>query len=148
MRNFRNLLLLTLVVGVFIGAGSLWPQLPGIWAGTGKGNCHPPGYTIYPWQKWKGEIPNSGDVFFGEWCDKAGEHGDFKGEVYYLIPLQAVSIGKWSWDNPDVPSQAVGDFRMEFFLIEKNVCEGVWTSIYPSTSAQGTMKGKRSSRGG
>lgn len=133
------------VLVLALGATSAFAQLAGIWEGTGTGNAYPhPGVVIYPWQNWKGEIPNSQDVFTGEWYDANGNHGIFKGEVEFSpIPEIAYAKGAWYWYDPLGPStQPVygGDFEMTFYYLDGR-CNGIWNTIWPSTSAQGTMKG-------
>lgn len=140
MRTFRNLLLIMIPVLLCLAASPISP-LTGVWAGEGKGNAHPPGTTIYPWQYWQGEIPNSGDVFKGEWKDEKGNHGSFKGEVAWISFTTAIAKGYWTWEKPSSITKA-GKFVMYFSPYSKE-CKGTWTCIYPSSSVQGHMWGKK-----
>ena len=141
MRSVRILLLVLIPVLVCLAAAPISP-LTGTWAGEGKGNAHPPGTTIYPWQHWKGEIPNSGDVISGVWKDEKGNGGKFKGEIDWISFTCAVAKGIWTWDDPSAISVKAGDFKMYLYPYQKE-CKGEWTCIYPSTSAQGVMWGKK-----
>lgn len=130
-----------------IGATSAFAQLSGTWKGTGTGFCYPRNsVVIYPWHEWKGEIPNSQDVFEGEWWDHLGNHGTFKGEVEFSpIPEIATAKGSWYWYDPLGPASRPkygGDFEMTFWFLEGK-CEGTWTTIWPSPGAIGTMEGER-----
>ncbi len=147
MHNSKKLILAVLAVILLLGATPAFAQLAGTWEGTGTGCCSPhPGTVIYPWQTWKGEIPNSQDVFIGEWWDADDNHGTFKGEVEFsVIPELAYAEGEWTWYDPTGPSNEPvygGDFEMTFYILEKR-CEGIWTSIWPSPSEQGTMRGRK-----
>jgi hypothetical protein len=119
------------------------PVISGTWAGEGKGNCHPPGTTLYPWQYWKGEVTNDMKTFYGKWKDEKGHYGKFKGEIKWISITTAVATGIWTWDNnPGGITKYDGKFKMEFQVYGKE-CKGTWDSIYPSTSAQGVMWGKK-----
>ncbi|NLI98708.1 hypothetical protein GX441_08640 [bacterium] len=127
-------------------AADLW----GTWAGSGKGNCYPhPGVVIYPWQNWKGEVYKTEDqdapIFEGEWYDELGNYGTFKGNIYFPpIEEEAIAEGEWTWYDPDGTSAEPvvgGKFKMTFMFIE-DYCKGSWKTIWPSTSAVGTMEGK------
>jgi hypothetical protein len=147
MNNTKKLLIAALAVIFLAGATPTAAQIAGTWEGTGRGSCYPhPGTVIYPWQKWGGEIPNSQDVFFGEWKDTLDNRGIFKGEVEFSpIPEVAYARGAWYWYDPTSPSaQPVygGDFEMTFHILEER-CEGIWTSIWPSPSEHGTMRGRK-----
>ena len=141
MRTVRILLLIMIPVLVCLAAGPITP-VTGIWVGEGKGNVHPPGTTIYPWQHWKGEVPNSGDTFSGAWKDEDGNCGKFKGKIDWISLTVAVAKGYWTWDHPDVVTPIAGKFKMFFHPYELK-CKGEWDSIYPSTSAVGIMWGKK-----
>ena len=143
MSNSKKLLI-TLAVILLIGATPLAAQIAGTWEGTGKGAAYPPCHLpIYPWQKWVGEIPNSQDVFTGEWWDSDGNNGIFKGEIEWTSITVALCKGKWYWFDPTGPDlQPIygGDFEMKFYVYEKE-CAGTWTSIWPSE--HGTMRGRK-----
>ena len=139
--------MIALVAIMVIGAVPLSAQVAGNWAGTGTGNCYPRNNTvIYPWHKWEGQIPNSQDVFSGTWSDALGNNGIFKGKVEFTpIPELARAKGSWYWFDPLSPSNVPvygGDFEMDFWFT-MNKCNGTWTTIWPSSSAVGTMKGER-----
>ena len=68
------------------------PLISGTWAGKGEGNCHPPGTTLYPWQHWKGTIPNDCKTFAGEWKDEKGHYGKFKGEIKWISITTIIEI--------------------------------------------------------
>jgi hypothetical protein len=127
---------------------SLSAGLYGVWEGKGSGNCYPhPGVVIYPWQQWKGSVYDSPDgdaiLFTGEWYDANGNTGIFKGKVEYSpIPELAIANGAWYWYDPTGISDPVygGDFKMNFRYLDGK-CEGNWKTIWPSTSAVGSMKG-------
>jgi hypothetical protein len=144
MSTPKKLLLTGLAVILLLGATPLAAQLAGTWAGTGEGCCCPrPGVVIYPWQEWKGEIPNSQDVFYGEWCDADGNHGRFEGKPIPSIPEIAVFRGFWTWETPQGIFRG-GEFKMIFyFMSSEPYCEGTWTSIWPSPCPPGTMKGEK-----
>jgi hypothetical protein len=139
-------LLITLVLVLALGATPAFAQIAGTWEGTGRGSCSPhPGVLIYPWQTWKGEIPSTEDVFSGEWWDSDGNHGIFKGEIDWVSITVAICKGRWYWYDPTGPSAEPiygGDFEMKFYVFEE-YCEGIWTSIWPSPSEQGTMRGRK-----
>lgn len=146
MKKTKTLIIM-LVLLLAVAATPAFAQLSGTWKGTGRGNAYPRNSTvIYPWQNWKGEIPNSQDAFTGEWYDELGNTGTFKGEVELsAIPELARAKGSWYWYDPlgasNVPVYG-GDFEMDFWFT-MGTCEGTWTTIWPSTSAQGTMTGER-----
>jgi hypothetical protein len=147
MRNLKKILPALVAACVLLGATPALAQVAGVWQGEGSGNAYPhPGTVIYPWQNWKGEIPNTQDEFTGVWYDGLGNHGIFKGEVEFSpIPEIALAKGAWYWYDPLGPSsQPVygGKFEMTFYFLA-DYCKGTWTTIWPSTSAQGTMKGER-----
>jgi hypothetical protein len=145
MSNSKKLILAVLAVILLLGATPAFAQLAGTWEGIGRGEayppCHPP---IHPWQEWKGEIPNSQDVFTGEWCDSDCNHGTFKGEIAPLsTPEKVYCEGEWTWYDPTGSSHQPivgGKFKMTFYILEGR-CEGTWTSIWPSPGEQGTMRG-------
>jgi hypothetical protein len=148
MRNSKKLIITALAVILLLGATPLAAQLAGTWAGTGRGSCCPhPGVTIYPWQEWKGEIPNSEDVFTGEWWDSNGNQGIFKGEIDWPSITVAVAKGSWYWYDPTGPAKPVygGDFEMKFYPMASipPYCNGTWTSIWPSPGLPGTMRGRK-----
>ncbi|NLI98699.1 hypothetical protein GX441_08595 [bacterium] len=141
----RKILIAAIAVALILAASPAMAQLAGVWEGTGKGNCYPRNSTvIYPWQQWKGEIPATQTTFSGTWNDSLGNHGTFKGKIEFSpIPELAKAKGSWYWFDPLGPStQPVygGDFVMDFWFT-MNRCNGNWTTIWPSTSAEGTMKG-------
>ena len=144
MRNHKKLFVVAAALLLFCVVTPAFAQLAGTWAGEGKGNCYPYNNTvIYPWQNWKGEIPNSEDVFTGEWYDSNGEHGTFKSEITWISLTTAVAKGAWYWYDPLGPSAKPvygGDFTMTFYVYAKD-CEGVWTTHWPSSSVVGSMKG-------
>ncbi|TET23355.1 MAG: hypothetical protein E3J71_03055 [Candidatus Stahlbacteria bacterium] len=147
MSNSKKILIAALAVIFLAGATPIAAQIAGTWEGTGRGCCYPRLSTvIYPWQEWKGEIPNSQDVFTGEWWDADGNHGTFKGAVEFsVIPELAYAEGEWTWYDPTGPSHEPlygGDFEMTFYILEGR-CEGTWTSIWPSPSDHGTMRGRK-----
>ena len=147
MHNSKKLLLAVLAVILLLGATPAFAQLAGTWEGIGRGEayppCHPP---INPWQTWKGEIPLTQDVFTGEWWDADCNHGTFKGVVEFSpIPELAYAEGEWTWYDPTGPSNEPvygGDFEMTFYILEE-ICEGTWTSIWPSPGLPGTMRGRK-----
>jgi len=141
MRYVKILLLILIPVAFCIAASPINP-LVGTWAGEGRGDAHPPGTTIYPWQYWKGEIPNDGRTFRGEWRDEKRNHGEFKGEIVWISLTTATAKGEWTWDNPHGVSVVAGKFKMTFYVYDKK-CKGEWTSIYPSSSAVGAMWGRK-----
>lgn len=137
---------LTLVLIAALGATSAFAQLAGTWAGTGEGCCYPRNnLLIYPWQNWKGEIPNSLNAFEGEWCDADGNYGIFKGTPVPSIPEIAVFRGEWFWYDPLGTDEPVygGDFEMIFYFMEKLYCEGTWDTKWPSPCPRGTMEGEK-----
>lgn len=140
----RKRILVVLAIILFGVASPAFAQLAGTWVGEGTGNCYPrPGTVIYPWQEWKGEIPNSMDVFFGEWYDSDGNHGSFEGKPVPSIPEVAVFEGFWTWETPQGVFRG-GDFKMTFyFMSSRPYCEGTWTSIWPSPGLPGRMKGEK-----
>ena len=144
MHNSKKLILAALAVVLLLGAAPLAAQIAGTWEGTGRGSCYPhPSTVIYPWQTWVGEIPNSEDVFSGEWRDSEGNHGIFKGEIEWTSVIVAICNGSWYWFDPTGPSHEPvygGDFEMKFYVLEE-ICEGTWTSIWPSPGMPGTMRG-------
>jgi len=147
MHKTKKTILTALAVILLLAATPGFAQLAGTWAGTGRGDCYPrPGVVIYPWQEWKGFIPNSEDVFSGEWWDADGNHGTFKGTpVPSPIPEERRFEGKWTWYDPlsPTPDPVVGGkFKMTFYFLD-GWCEGNWTSIWPSTSTACTMKGEK-----
>jgi hypothetical protein len=147
MRSRRAILIIAGIM--LVAAAPALAQVAGVWAGEGKGNCFPhPGTEIHPWQNWKGVIPNSMDIFKGKWHDADGNYGIFKGKPVPSIPEIAVFRGSWYWYDPlgssDKPVYG-GDFEMIFHFMdsERYWCEGTWMTIWPSISAQGTMKGRK-----
>jgi len=144
MSNFKKLLLTALAVTLLLGATPLAAQIAGTWEGTGRGCCYPRLSTvIYPWQEWKGEIPNSEDAFSGEWWDADDNHGTFESEIVWVSVTLAIARGSWYWFDPTGPSHEPvygGDFEMKFYVYERE-CTGTWTTIWPSPSELGTMRG-------
>jgi hypothetical protein len=143
MSNSKKLLLTALAVVLLLGAAPLAAQIAGTWEGTGRGSCYPyPSTVIYPWQEWKGEIPNSEDAFSGEWWDANDNHGTFEGEILWISTDVAICNGEWTWYDPTGSDDPVygGDFEMKFYVYERE-CTGTWTTIWPSPSEQGTMRG-------
>lgn len=143
----RKVLPIVLAVVLLLAATPAFAQLAGTWAGEGTGSCCPrPGTVIYPWQTWKGFIPDEENVFTGEWYDADGNRGIFKGEIEFSpIPEIAYARGAWYWYDPLGPANRPiygGDFKMTFYFLEDE-CKGEWTTIWPSPSARGTMKGKK-----
>lgn len=150
MKLSRNLCFVLIGAALFMGPASLQtdadiiPVLSGTWAGEGKGSCHPPGDTIYPWQLWKGEVTNDGKAFYGKWMDEEGHYGKFKGEIEYISFTTAICKGVWTWDNNPggISLKPDGKFEMTFAIFHKE-CKGKWTSKYLSTSKYGYMWGKK-----
>ena len=141
MSNPKKILLTGLVVILLLGATPLSAQLAGTWEGIGTGEAHPPCHLpIYPWQDWIGEIPNSEDVFSGEWKDSLENRGTFEGEITISSVTQAYCEGYWTWDDPSAPSIIAGEFEMIFYIYEER-CEGTWTCIWPSPGLPGTIRG-------
>jgi len=144
MHNSKKLILAVLAVILLLGATPAFAQLAGTWEGIGRGEAYPPCHLpIYPWQKWIGEIPLTQDVFTGEWWDADCNHGIFKGEIEWTSITVAISKGKWYWYDPtgtDPQPVYGGDFEMKFYVYEEE-CAGIWTSIWPSPSDPGTMRG-------
>lgn len=143
-RTLIALAAITLVASTPLAA-DLW----GTWAGTGEGNCYPyPEVVIYPWQTWEGKVYTSPDqdapIFEGEWYDEIGNHGTFKGNIYYPpVEEEAIAEGEWTWYDPDGVSTKPtigGKFKMTFYFLE-DYCAGSWETIWPSTSAVGSMEG-------
>ena len=134
------LLLLVAVPLICLAAGPIY-SIAGNWEGEGKGNAHPPGTTIYPWQHWAGKVTNDCQTFYGEWKDEKGNHGKFKGKID-PAGLPYVAKGYWTWDHPSAVSIKAGDFKM-YFDVWGMKCKGEWTCIYPSTSTPGIMWGKK-----
>jgi hypothetical protein len=137
---------IALVLLMAVAATPAFGQLAGVWQGTGQGNAYPRNSTvIYPWQNWKGEIPNSQDVFSGTWYDALGNHGTFKGKIKFSpIPELAVAKGSWYWFDPLGPANVPvygGDFNMDFWFT-MGTCNGTWTTIWPSTGPVGSMTGE------
>jgi len=143
MHKTKKTILTALAVILLLAATPAFAQLAGTWAGVGAGSAHPPGTVIYPWQEWKGFIPDSEDAFYGEWCDADGNHGKFKGKlVPSPIPEERHFKGYWTWDDPSSVSKKAGDFHMVFYFLE-DYCKGTWTSIWPSPGFPGIMKGEK-----
>lgn len=146
MKNSKALLVALLLV-LALGATTASAQIAGTWKGTGTGDAYPySSVVIHPWQSWKGEIPNSQDVFTGDWYDADGNHGTFRGTPVPSIPEVVVFKGSWYWFDPASPSSRPrygGDFEMTFHFMEGYYCEGIWTTIWPSSSDQGTMRGRK-----
>jgi hypothetical protein len=142
MKNSKALLI-SLVLVLALGATPAFAQIAGNWQGTGTGCCYPhSGTVIYPWQHWIGEIPNSEDVFSGEWKDSLDNHGTFESEIFWVSTTLAIARGSWTWYDPAGPSHEPvygGDFQMKFYVCERT-CTGTWTSIWPSPEP-GTMRG-------
>ncbi|MBN2379652.1 hypothetical protein JXM67_07620 [candidate division WOR-3 bacterium] len=142
----RKTILAVVALTILIAATPVSAQLFGTWAGIGYGNCHPPGTTIYPWQTWEGKVyvPETGDipVFEGKWKDADGNLGKFKGKmVPSPIPEERHFKGYWTWETMAGIAKG-GEFHMVFYFLEGE-CTGTWTSIWPSSSIVGTMKGKK-----
>ncbi len=145
MHKTKKIIVAILAVVILLAATPAFGQIAGTWAGVGKGSCCPyPGTVIYPWQEWKGFIPDSEDVFYGKWCDVDGNHGEFKGKlVPSPIPEERRFQGEWTWYDPaSIVPVVGGKFEMTFYIYSKE-CKGVWKTHWPSTSAVGTMKGKK-----
>ncbi len=147
--NLRKALFALAAISL-LAASPLAADLWGTWAGTGNGNCYPPpGSVIYPWQQWKGDVytidSQDAPIFEGVWSDKLGNHGTFKGNIYFPpIEEQAIAEGEWTWYDPLGPSAEPivgGKFKMTFSFLE-DYCKGTWTTIWISSSAKGTMEGK------
>jgi len=143
MSTPKKILLTALAVILLLGATPLAAQIAGVWEGTGKGAAYPPCHLpIYPWQKWIGEIPNSEDVFFGEWKDTLDNHGRFEGKpAPYSTPDAKVFKGYWTWETPEGIFKG-GEFTMTFYFLEGE-CKGTWTSIWPSPGLPGKMWGRK-----
>ena len=150
MSNSKKLLIAALAVIFLAGATPLTAQLAGTWAGEGEGWCpfpvpYPSEY-MKPWQNWKGFIPNSEDVFTGEWWDGDNKRGNFKGEIIFISPEDAYCKGEWTWlDERFYPPREyyMGPFSMKFKLVEKLYCYGEWQGHLPSGIYSGTMEGKK-----
>jgi hypothetical protein len=151
MRNLKKTILGAAVLVLFTAAVPVSADLVGVWAGTGTGNCHPPGTVIYPWSVWEGKVYVSEvqniTIFEGSWEDELGNHGTFRGRVLPLSPApdEKICIGRWTWYDPEgVSAEPVvgGQFRMVFHP-EEAVCEGTWKSKWPSSSEVGTMEGQQ-----
>jgi hypothetical protein len=132
MPNLKRVILTALAVILVVGATPAAAQLVGTWAGEGTGCCSPnPWIVIYPWQNWKGEIPEDEDVFKGEWWDADGNHGSFFGKpAPFSTPESKIYQGYWTWE----PSSGIykgGEFTMTFYFLEGE-CKGTWNSIWPS----------------
>ncbi len=148
MKSSKALMVL-LVVVVAIAATPLGAQfLAGTWKGTGDGACIPPFPTpvpdsMFPWQNWVGEIPDSETVMTGTWHDVSGYTGNFSGDIILAGPLYAICNGMWLVLNPFVtpPSQTVGgSFTMRLYY-GTQTCEGEWYSVGGTYS--GTMEGEK-----
>lgn len=145
----RKLLLTALTVTVLLAAVPLSAQLAGTWAGEGEGWCpfpvpYPSEY-MKPWQNWKGFIPNTEDIFSGEWYDGDGNQGIFKGEIIFVTPEDAYCEGEWYWiDYRFDPPQyhLMGPFSMKFKL-EEAICYGEWQAHLPEGIFTGSMKGEK-----
>jgi hypothetical protein len=140
MKLTTKLLLTLCGVALLAGAVPLFsdadviPVISGTWAGEGAGWCNPPKTTLYAWQEWKGIVTKDMKTFYGEWGDKLGHHGKFKGEIKWISLTTAVATGIWTWDNnPGGVVKYDGKFQMTFQIFGKE-CKGTWDSIYPSTS--------------
>lgn len=133
MPNFKKITLTALAVIFVAGAAPAFAQVAGTWAGEGEGSCSPPsGIVIYPWQNWKGEIPDSEKKFTGEWWDEDGNQGSFFGELApYATPETVIFQGIWTLDDPSGFSCIGGKFTMNFYFNEDE-CEGTWNSGWPS----------------
>jgi hypothetical protein len=139
----RRIILATTALVLLVAATPIAAQLAGTWVGTGTGNAYPSsGVVIYPWQEWKGEIPDAEDVFVGEWQDSLGNHGTFKGApVPSPIPEERCFDGEWTWYSPESDIPIVGGkFKITFWFLE-GYCNGNWTTIWLSTSDRTTMIG-------
>ncbi|MBN2379653.1 hypothetical protein JXM67_07625 [candidate division WOR-3 bacterium] len=140
----RKTILAVVALLLLIAATPVSAQIAGTWEGKGLGSCYPhPGTIIYPWQKWTGEIPNSQDVFKGDWWDQLGNKGIFKGEIDWVSITVAICKGSWYWYDPaGVSAKPVygGDFKMTFYVFAGD-CNGEWYTDWPSPGVVGTMKG-------
>lgn len=143
MRYLKICVLLAIPVVFCIAAAPSINPLIGTWAGEGKGWVNPPGTTLHAWQNWKGEITKDGKTFYGEWYDKNGNHGEFKGAVDWTGITTAYAKGEWTWNNPIGIPHVAGKFIMKFSPYSKH-CKGTWDSIYPSTGpCKPVMEGKK-----
>jgi hypothetical protein len=132
---------ITIVAALLIAvvAIPLFAQLAGLWAGTGEGSCYVPSTgtipkIIYPWQQWKGTVTSR--TFYGEWVDKLGNRGIFRGTFEPVsVPEAAVCKGEWAFGN-----QIMGKFIMRFDVIKKT-CQSEWSGR--SSNCKGTMKGSK-----
>ncbi|MBN2379644.1 hypothetical protein JXM67_07580 [candidate division WOR-3 bacterium] len=144
----RKIILAIAALVLLISATPVSAQLAGTWTSEGTGYCYPRNNVIiHPWQTWKGEIPNTMDLFKGDWYDADGNHGIFKGEPVPSIPEIAVYKGAWYWYDPASPSSRPrygGEFEMTFYFMSSHpYCEGTWTTIWPTPYKVGTMKGEK-----
>jgi hypothetical protein len=133
MPNLKKIILTGLAVILVVGAAPAAAQVAGTWAGEGTGSCSPPsGILLHPWQNWKGEIPNTEDVFTGEWWDADGNQGSFFGKLApFSTPDTKIYQGLWTLDDPSGFSCIGGKFTMLFYYLEDE-CEGTWNSVWPS----------------
>jgi hypothetical protein len=145
----RKIIHVAFVALFLLSATPAFAQLYGTWAGSGDGYCFPPDTKIiYPWQNWKGTIPDPSSgakfKFTGEWYDELGNSGRFVGSPVPSIPEVTAFRGTWYWYDPSGASDPVygGDFEMIFYFM-KGYCKGTWTTIWPTPYKVGTMKGER-----
>jgi len=139
----RKLLWVAIAATLIIGATPALAQLAGTWAGVGKGEAYPPsGEILYPWQHWKGFIPDDEGSFSGKWYDGNGNHGRFEGKPAPSSTPEIKSFkGYWTWETEAGIIKA-GEFVMDFYYLE-GYCKGKWTSIWPSPGLPGVMKGEK-----
>ena len=145
MSNSKKLLITALAVIFLVGAGPVFAQFGGFWAGTGTGCCHPESttITIYPWQRWGGFVEYD-ERFHGEWEDSLGHQGTFEGRVVQIDSIYAVFEGTWEWTfftppvYPPIIPPVIGEFHMDFDRLTYT-CRGEW--FYHED--YGTMQGQR-----
>ncbi|GEM_PF-609789 len=154
MKNIKKIVLSLLAIGLLLGATPALANLNGPWKGDGKGVCSPPPgvpneFPIYAWQSWEGKIEDIGPdefgkVFFGNWKDKTGNYGSFKGKIIWMTQTQAYCEGEWTWVYETlefIKVYEMGRFTMTFehFPVETPYCYGSWSSKYGNED--GAMKG-------
>ncbi len=154
MRVSKKIILSVLAIAILLVASPALAAVDSRWEGEGKGVCYPPFPTpdihpIYAWQDWNGEIKESLDqanlkIFSGDWRDKKGNHGTFKGKVEYISITEAYCKGTWTWvyETPAaIRVYKMGNFIMKFHM-STGKCSGEWY-IEDEISAEprGVMKG-------
>lgn len=150
--NNKKMAALAIAVFLLLGITPIYAQIAGTWAGTGEGWCpfpvpYPNEY-MKPWQNWKGSIPNTQNVFSGEWYDGDGNQGTFKSEILFVTEEEAYAGGDWYWiDNRFDPPvyRWMGPFSMKFKYppYGRIHCYGEWQGHIPSGIYSGTMKGRK-----